>query len=245
MKTTTKKLDVIPAIDLMEGFAVRLQQGDFARKTIYDRDPVGLAQRFEDAGMRALHLVDLDGAKAGKPQNLRVLEGIRKATALRLDFGGGVREEQQVRSILSAGAHQVSVGSMAQQAPDQFRAWVETFGPGVFLLCADLKGGKVAVNGWQESSQAGWEAFLKTWTEVGIQRVLVTAIERDGMLTGPDFALYAAILEAFPQLELIASGGVSGAEDLERLQEMGVPGVVVGKAIYEGKINWKELAQWA
>lgn len=235
-------MKIIPAIDLFDGKAVRLRQGDFSQKTIYHEDPVALAQQFEAAGLQTLHVVDLDGARLGGPQNLKVLEGICQTTNLLVDFGGGIREEEQVRMVLDAGAKQVTVGSVAARQPDRFRAWIEEFGPNRFILGADARGGKVAVAGWLEATEIKLEDFIGEYLALGVRNVLCTAIERDGMLTGPDFKLYQSLSNLFPEMHLIASGGVSGLGDLEELKEMNLYGAIVGKAYYEGRVSLAELA---
>lgn len=237
-------MKAIPAIDLSEGKAVRLSQGDFARKTIYHDDPVALASEFEAAGLTALHVVDLDGARTGGPQHLSLLEEICKATNLQVDYGGGVREASQVRAILDAGGQQITVGSVAARQPERFRTWLKEFGPERFILGADARKGRIAVAGWQEATDLSLEDFIGEYLASGIKEVLCTAIERDGMLTGPDLNLYRQLQERFPEMNLIASGGVSGVEDLEALTAQSTYGVVIGKAYYEGRISLEQLAHW-
>ena len=236
-------LNIIPAIDLSEGKCVRLTQGDYNAKTIYSDDPVAIAQQFEGAGIQALHLVDLDGAKAGSPQNLSVLEGICRQTGLQVDFGGGLRATEHVQSAFDAGAQQVTVGSVAARQAPKLEAWMQQFGAEKFILGADARKGKVAVAGWLEATTLDLGDFIGAWLERGIRTVLCTAIERDGMLSGPDYSLYQQLHQRFPDMELIASGGVAGVADLDRLNAMGIYGVVVGKAYYEGKISLEELAE--
>ncbi len=233
-------LKIIPAIDLSEGQCVRLRQGDYAAKTVYG-DPLQMARDFEGTGLPALHLVDLDGAKAGSPQNLEVLRQICETTDLEVDFGGGLRKKEDVARSFEAGAQQVTVGSIAARQPEVLEAWLKEFGAEKFILGADAKQGKIAVGGWLEKTELDLVEFIAAWEQRGISTVLCTAIERDGMLSGPDFSLYSQLMIRFPQLNLIASGGVSNAADLDRLNEMGMYGVVVGKAIYEGKITLEEL----
>lgn len=236
-------MKIIPAIDLCDGKAVRLRQGDFSQKTVYHQNPVDLAKEFEAAGLKTLHVVDLDGARLGGPQNLKVLEDICRTTNLVVDFGGGIRETEQVRMTLAAGAEQVTVGSVAARQPDRFRAWIEEFGPTRFILGADARGGKVAVAGWLEATEIKLEDFIAEYLALGVRNVLCTAIERDGMLTGPDFKLYRKLSSRFPDMDLIASGGVSGLPDLHELKEMDLYGAIVGKAYYEGRVSLKELAR--
>jgi len=238
-------INVIPAIDLMDGKCVRLQKGDFDTKKIYHDDPLEMAKHFEALGIRQLHLVDLDGAKAQQPQNLAVLQRLAAQTDLLIDFGGGLRSKQHLQQVLDAGATQVTCGSVAVKQPKQFAEWIENFGAEKFILAADVHGDKIAVHGWQDTSSLKWQDFLQDYWQQGIRHVLCTDISKDGMLSGPAFELYADILAAFPELQLIASGGISQASDITRLDQMGVPAVVVGKAIYEGKISDEELQGFA
>jgi len=234
-------MNIIPAIDLSEGKAVRLRQGDFTQKTIYRDDPVALAKEFASVGLKALHIVDLDGARLGTPQHLDLLEKMVAATGMRIDFGGGIRNATQMASIFDAGASQITIGSMAAKDPNRFQACIEEFGAERFILGADARKGMVAVSGWQEATTISLETFIGDYLALGVQDVLCTAIEKDGMLNGPDFNLYQNLMEKFPGIGLIASGGVSNAEDLKRLSSQGVPGVVVGKAFYEGRISLEAL----
>lgn len=234
---------IIPAIDLSDGKAVRLSQGDFARKTVYGDDPVGLAIEFETSGLKDLHIVDLDGARFGNPRNLETLHQICERTQLRVDFGGGVREAQDVEMILGAGASQVTVGSIAARKPELFRKWIGEYGAEKFILGADARAGKVAVAGWMEATEIELEDFIKEYLGLGVLDILCTSIERDGMLTGPDLKLYRELGNRFPEMRLLASGGVSGLEDLEALQAMGISGAIIGKAFYEGRISLEELAR--
>lgn len=234
-------MNIIPAIDLSEGKAVRLRQGDFNQKTIYHQDPVALAQEFADAGLKALHIVDLDGARLGNPQHLELLEKMVAQTTLEIDFGGGIRTADQMQAVFDAGAVQITVGSMAARDPELFKACITRFGADRFILGADARQGMVAVNGWQEATSITLEDFIGDYLALGIQDVLCTAIERDGMLNGPDFNLYKGLMQTFPTMQLIASGGVSQADDLIRLKALGIPGVVVGKAYYEGHISLATL----
>ncbi len=236
---------IIPAIDLSEGKAVRLRQGDFARKTVYYEDPVALAGEFEAEGLTDLHVVDLDGARLGTPQNLEILRRICNETSLRVDFGGGIREIAQVEAVLNTGAKQVTVGSVAAQKPDKFRNWIKELGAERFILGADARAGKVAVAGWLEATEISLVDFIREYLALGVTDVLCTAIERDGMLSGPDFKLYQQLSTQFPEMKLIASGGVSSLEDLQKLKNMKLSGAIVGKAFYEGRVTLKELADLA
>ena len=235
----------IPAIDLIEGKCVRLTQGDYATSHVYAEDPVDMARRFEDMGFTRLHLVDLDGAKSRHVVNDHVLKAITRATKLIVDFGGGVKTDDDMARVLDAGAEMVTCGSIAVTQPDTVLGWMERYGAEHLILGADVKDGKISINGWQEDSAHELMPFLQRYLDAGMMHVLCTDISRDGMLQGPATALYGSIMQAFPHCRLIASGGVSCIEDILQLDKAGVPAVVFGKAIYEGKINMKELAEMA
>lgn len=242
-----RKLQItpIPAIDLIEGKCVRLTQGDYATSHVYAEDPVDMARRFEDMGFTRLHLVDLDGAKSRHVVNDHVLKAITRATKLIVDFGGGVKTDDDMARVLDAGAEMVTCGSIAVTQPDMVLGWMERYGAEHLILGADVKDGKISINGWQEDSAHELMPFLQRYLDAGMMHVLCTDISRDGMLQGPATALYSSIMQAFPHCRLIASGGVSCIEDILQLDKAGVPAVVFGKAIYEGKINMKELAEMA
>ncbi|MBR5482330.1 MAG: 1-(5-phosphoribosyl)-5-[Bacteroidaceae bacterium] len=242
-----KKLQItpIPAIDLIEGKCVRLTQGDYATSHVYAEDPVDMARRFEDMGFTRLHLVDLDGAKSRHVVNDHILKAITRATKLIVDFGGGVKTDDDMARVLDAGAEMVTCGSIAVTQPDTVLGWMERYGAEHLILGADAKDGKISINGWQEDSAYELMPFLQRYLDAGMMHVLCTDISRDGMLQGPATALYSSIMQAFPHCRLIASGGVSCIEDILQLDKAGVPAVVFGKAIYEGKINMKELAEMA
>lgn len=235
----------IPAIDLIEGKCVRLTQGDYATSHVYAEDPVDMARRFEDMGFTRLHLVDLDGAKSRHVVNDHVLKAITHTTKLIVDFGGGVKTDDDMARVLDAGAEMVTCGSIAVTQPDTVLGWMERYGAEHLILGADVKDGKISINGWQEDSAHELMPFLQRYLDAGMMHVLCTDISRDGMLQGPATALYGSIMQAFPHCRLIASGGVSCIEDILQLDKAGVPAVVFGKAIYEGKINMKELAEMA
>jgi len=237
-------MQIIPAIDIIDGSCVRLSQGDYNRKTTYSSDPLSVARSFEDAGLKRLHLVDLDGAKAGKIMNAAVLEKIAANTQLQIDFGGGIHIEESVASVINAGATWVTVGSVAVKAPEKLEQWIAHFGGDRFMLGADVNGTKLAVSGWTETTDVEIVPFLDKWTAAGIQQVFCTDISKDGLLEGPSIALYRSLLQAFPHLQLIASGGVSSIDDLQVLRELGCSAAIVGKAIYENKITVTALANW-
>ena len=235
----------IPAIDLIEGKCVRLTQGNYATSHVYAEDPVDMARRFEDMGFTRLHLVDLDGAKSRHVVNDHVLKAITRATKLIVDFGGGVKTDDDMSRVLDAGAEMVTCGSIAVTQPDTVLGWMERYGAEHLILGADVKEGKISINGWLEDSAHELMPFLQRYLDAGMMHVLCTDISRDGMLQGPATTLYSSIMQAFPHFRLIASGGVSCIEDILQLDKAGVPAVVFGKAIYEGKINMKELAEMA
>lgn len=230
-------MHIIPSFDLMDGRLVRLNQGDFDQKTEYPADPLELALELEAAGIRRLHMVDLDGARSGKPANLHILEQLAARTRLEIDYGGGLRSIPNLRQVWDAGAAMFSVGSVAVKAPDEFRAWVERFGPDRFLVGADVRNRQIAVHGWVEQTSLGLFDFLERMRALGIRQISVTDIARDGLLGGPGLDLYRDILQQFPDMQVVASGGVSSVADLEDLQAIGCDGAIVGKAFFEGKIS--------
>ena len=235
-------IQLIPAIDIIQGQCVRLSKGDYDTKRVYG-NPVAIAQQMEALGFRRLHLVDLDGAKEGHVVNLQVLRDICQKTNLIIDFGGGLKTEKDVEQVLETGAKMITVGSMAVKSPSTLLKWIETYGAEHLILGADVRNGRISINGWMEDSEILLDDFLQYYTEAGIKNVLCTDISRDGMLQGPSTPLYRKIMEAHPQCHLIASGGVSCIEDIIELNEAGIPAVVFGKAIYEGRIDLQELAK--
>lgn len=232
---------IIPAIDIIDGKCVRLTQGDYAQKKIYNENPVEVAKEFEDAGLRYLHLIDLDGAKAGRVINWKVVEAISSSTGMIIDFGGGIKNDAEVDRLFQLGVEQVNIGSVAVRNPEKIAEWIKKFGAEKIVLSADTKNENIAISGWQEDSAILITDFLKDFIQRGIEYVTCTDIGTDGMLTGPNIELYKKILLSFPQLNVIASGGVSSIEDLHELRQIGVDGVIVGKAIYEGRIKLDEL----
>lgn len=234
----------IPAMDLMEGRCVRLSQGAYDRRTTYPTDPEVMARTFADSGVRRLHVVDLDGARAGKPQHLDLLRALARDQRLAIDHSGGVRTSDDVQRVLDAGATFVAIGSMAATAPGTVLRWAERFGADRFILGADTHNGTVATHGWEQRSVLSVDAFLAPFLEVGMRRVFCTDIARDGMLQGPATELYTALLQRHPDLELIASGGIRDAADLRALEEAGCAGAIIGKALYEGHLTLEELGPW-
>jgi phosphoribosylformimino-5-aminoimidazole carboxamide ribotide isomerase len=232
---------IIPAIDIIDGKCVRLKQGDYAQKIVYNENPLDVAKSFEDAGLTHLHLIDLDGAKAGKVVSWDVVERITSNTKLHVDFGGGIKTEEEITRLLNLGVYQVNIGSISVKEPIKITDWIKLFGTEKIILSADVKKEMISISGWQESAAINIMTFLKDYVQKGIEHVTCTDISTDGMLTGPNIELYEKVLLSFPTLHLIASGGVSCMDDLHELKRIGVDGVIVGKAIYEGKISLKEL----
>ncbi|MCQ2192424.1 MAG: 1-(5-phosphoribosyl)-5-[(5-phosphoribosylamino)methylideneamino]imidazole-4-carboxamide isomerase [Paludibacteraceae bacterium] len=236
------KIDIIPAIDIIDGKCVRLSQGDYDQKKVYNEDPLEVALQFQDAGIKRLHCVDLDGAKAKHIVNYKVLEKIATKTNLTIDFGGGLKSDDDLRIAFECGAAMVTGGSIAVKDPETFLSWISKFGGERIILGADAKNGKIAVSGWQETTSQDLIPFIGEFKEKGISKVICTDISRDGMLQGPATDLYKSILAEYPDLYLIASGGVSSIDDIQRLCEAGVPAVIFGKAIYEGYIKLADLS---
>ena len=244
LRNSGTKIAIIPAIDLIDAKCVRLSQGDYNQKTVYNENPLEVAKMFEDAGITRLHLVDLDGAKAKHIVNYKVLETIASKTNLVIDFGGGLKSDEDLRIAFESGAQMVTGGSIAVKDRETFLHWIETYGAEKIILGADAKDKKIAVSGWQEVSELPILDFIESYTEKGIQKVISTDIARDGMLTGPSIDLYKEIMERFPNLELIASGGIASMKDIHELNEMDIPGVITGKAIYEGRIKLEEISRF-
>ena len=234
-------MEIIPAIDIIEGHCVRLSQGDYSRKKIYSDDPTLIAKKYEDAGIRRLHLVDLDGARAKKVVNLDVLKSIAGSTELFIDFGGGIRAGADIESVFKAGASMITGGSIAVSAPRKFSEWIRKYGPDRIILGADVRDRRIAIGAWMETSEMDILDFMNIYQQESIKYVICTDVSRDGVLKGPAIELYREILMNFPGINLIASGGVSSMHDLDLLEAAGVWGVIIGKAIYEGKITLKEL----
>ncbi len=240
-------MHIIPAIDLIDGKAVRLTQGDYAQKKEYNARPLDVAQQFEDAGLTRLHLVDLDGAKEKRIINHKVLELIATKTKLHIDFGGGVQSDEDLRIAFECGAKQVTGGSIAVKQPDLFERWLSRYGADVLILGADAKNEKIAVGGWEEATSIWIYDFVDNWVDKGITHIISTDVAKDGLLQGPSFDLYRNLQERTrrenaPALNIVASGGVSNMDDLEKLAEMKLFGAIVGKAIYEGRVTLKQLS---
>ena len=237
-------MQIIPAIDIIEGKCVRLTEGDYAQKKIYNEDPLEVAKAFEGIGLMRLHLVDLDGAKAGQVVNWKVLEKIANNTELKIDFGGGIKTEATLKTVLDTGATYATIGSLAVKNELLFQEWIARFGAKVFMLGADVLEEKIAIGGWLEKTEISVFDFMKSYIDKGVKQIFCTDIKKDGKLEGPSTELYKKILEQFPALHLIASGGVSSLDDLIELEEIGCSAAIVGKAIYENKITISELANF-
>lgn len=234
-------IEIIPAIDIIEGKCVRLSKGDYDSKKVYNESPVEVAKEFEANGIRRLHVVDLDGAKSHHIVNYRILEKIATQTSLIIDFGGGIKSDEDLDIAFSSGAQMITGGSIAVKEPELFSEWISKYGRDKIILGADVKDKKIAVSGWKEGTDVELMPFLDQYIKKGIKKVICTDIECDGMLQGPSTDLYKEILEEYPSLYLIASGGVSCIDDIIKLEEAKVPAVIFGKALYEGKIQLKDL----
>jgi phosphoribosylformimino-5-aminoimidazole carboxamide ribotide isomerase len=232
---------IIPAIDIIEGKCVRLTQGDFGQMKVYRKNPAEVALEFQDVGMEYLHLVDLDGAKKGKVVNWKVIEEIQDKTVLTIDFGGGVKTDEEVEHLLNLGINQINVGSLAVQEPKKFIGWLHKYGPDNFILSADVKNENIMINGWQESVNFRLFNLVIEFINQGLEYLTCTDIGSDGMLQGPNIGLYKKLKQRFPSLKINASGGVSSADDIKALNFLNLHGVIIGKAIYEGRINLAEL----
>ncbi len=234
-------IELIPAIDIIDGKCVRLTKGDYDTKKVYNEDPVSVAREFEAHGIKRLHVVDLDGARSKHIVNDAVLRQITSETNLIVDFGGGIKTDDDINRAFEAGAAMVTIGSIAVTDPERSLRWLGRYGAERIVLGADVRGGKVSINGWKEDSSEELIPFLERYLSAGIKNVLCTEISKDGMLQGPAIELYKQVMQAYPDCHLIASGGVSCMADIKALEEAGIPAVVFGKAIYEGRITMEEL----
>lgn len=237
-------IELIPAIDIIDGKCVRLEQGLYQQKKTYSDQPLLVARHFTDLGIRRLHLVDLDGAKAGRVVNLDILQSIADNTPLIIDFGGGIKSDEDIQSVFDAGAAMITAGSIAVKDRVKVEKWLAHYGPEKIILGADTRNGKISINAWQEDTSLGIIDFVQGYMELGIARLICTDIERDGMLGGTALDLYKALKERFPTLEIIASGGVSGMEDIRKLDQAGIEGVIFGKAFYEDNITSQEIKEF-
>ena len=237
-------MEIIPAIDIIGGKCVRLTQGDYSQMKTYSDSPVDMAKAFEDAGIRRLHLVDLDGAKKKEIVNAEVLEAIVRSTSLKVDFGGGIQADKDIELAFNLGASQITGGSIAVKNPKLFEEWINKYGTEKIILGADAKSRKIAVGGWEESTELDLVEFIQSYVKKGIKYIICTDVAKDGLLQGPSTELYKEILAAVPGIKLIASGGVANLQDLEELEKIGVYGAIVGKAFYEGRVTLEELASF-
>lgn len=237
-------IEIIPAIDIIDGRCVRLVKGDYSAKKIYDCSPVDMAMQYADCGVRRIHMVDLDGARAQTPKNLKTLEEVASKAGVEIEWGGGISRTPALQSVFDAGATQAIIGSVAAIYPNEFSHWLKDFGGEKILLGSDVKDGVVAVKGWIEKTQLTLNEQISWFIEDGLKYVITTDISRDGLLQGPSFELYTAIMKDFPQIVVTASGGISCMADIEKLNSLGVPKVIVGKAIYEGLISLEDISKW-
>ncbi|KAA9040481.1 1-(5-phosphoribosyl)-5-[(5-phosphoribosylamino)methylideneamino]imidazole-4-carboxamide isomerase [Ginsengibacter hankyongi] len=237
-------MELIPAIDVMDGKCVRLSKGDFNKKTVYSNNPLEIAKGFQEAGVTSLHIVDLDGANGEALKNLRVLENISANTSLIIDFGGGIKTNQSIKSVFNAGATMISLGSVIIKSPALFSEWISEYGPDKFLPGADVLDKKIKIHGWKESTGTDIFNFTEDLLQLNINKIFCTDISKDGMMQGPSVELYKEILKKFPSLYLIASGGISCYDDLFTLQEAGCKGAIIGKAFYEGKITTQQITDF-
>lgn len=232
---------IIPAIDIINGQCVRLTEGDFSQQKTYDNDPVAVAKRFADQGITHLHLVDLDGARARKPVNLKVLEAIANATQLHIDFGGGIQSQESIEQAFAAGAHQITAGSIAVREPETVKSWLETYGAERIIIGADFRDNTISINAWADQSNITVTQFVSDYLAGGADTFICTDVSKDGKLQGPATATYAQLVQAYPKAKIIASGGVTTIKDVAELQAAGLYGAIIGKAIYEGTISLAEL----
>ena len=237
-KRKENMIELIPAIDLIDGQCVRLTKGDYDQKKVYNDNPAEVAKNFEKLGFKRLHVVDLDGAKSKHVVNEHALRALTSSTSLTVDFGGGIKTEEDIEKAFAAGASMVTVGSVAVTHPDLFMQWMEKYGADKLILGADVRNGKISINGWKEDSAEDLLPFLKQYVDKGVRNVLCTEISKDGTLQGPAIPLYKDVMAAYPQLHLLASGGVSCNKDIDDLEAAGIPAVVFGKAFYEGKLKF-------
>lgn len=237
-------MELIPAIDLIDGRCVRLTQGDYADKKVYEQNPVDMAKMYADCGVRRLHVVDLDGAKAKEPCNLRVLEQLATGTSLDIEWGGGIKSTDALRAAINAGANRVICGSVAVDNRELFANWLQNYGAEHVILGADVRGRNVATHGWLKESQVSIDEIIGWFLPFGLKQLICTDISKDGMLQGPNFPLYVELKENFPTVDTTLSGGISSMQDICKAKELGLHSVIIGKAIYEGRITFKDLELW-
>ena len=237
-------IEIIPAIDIIEGRCVRLSQGDYARSKVYDASPVDMAKRYADCGVKRIHVVDLDGAKSSSPKNLKTLEKMAIGASVEIEWGGGIKSEESLRALFDYGATYAIVGSVAARTPELFAEWLDMFGAEKMVLGADVREGKVSVNGWQEDLGVTIEQLVDGFLPYGLSQVICTDISKDGMLEGPSFDLYTDLQSRYEGVDFTVSGGISSMADIERLSELQLRKVIVGKAIYENRITLKDIERW-
>jgi phosphoribosylformimino-5-aminoimidazole carboxamide ribotide isomerase len=237
-------MELIPAIDLIDGRCVRLTQGDYDDKKVYEQEPVDMAKMYADCGIKRLHVVDLDGAKAKEPCNLRVLERLATETSLDIEWGGGIKSTDALRAAINAGANRVICGSVAVDNAELFASWLQSYGAGHVILGADVRGRNVATHGWLKESQVTIDSIIEQFLPFGLKQLICTDISKDGMLQGPNFPLYVELKEKYPTVDTTLSGGISSMDDIRKAAELGLHSVIIGKAIYEGRITLKDLDLW-
>ena len=237
-------MELIPAIDLIDGRCVRLTQGDYNEKKVYEQDPLDMAKSYADCGIRRLHVVDLDGAKAKAPCNLKVLEKLASSTGLDIEWGGGIKSTDALRAAINAGANRVICGSVAVDNAELFASWLQSYGAGHVILGADVRGRNVATHGWLKESQVTIDSIIEQFLPFGLKQLICTDISKDGMLQGPNFPLYVELKEKYPTVDTTLSGGISSMDDIRKAAELGLHSVIIGKAIYEGRITLKDLELW-
>ena len=237
-------MELIPAIDLIDGRCVRLTQGDYDDKKVYEQEPVDMAKMYADCGIKRLHVVDLDGAKAKEPCNLRVLERLATETSLDIEWGGGIKSTDALRAAINAGANRVICGSVAVDNAELFASWLQNYGAGHVILGADVRGRNVATHGWLKESQVTIDSIIEQFLPFGLKQLICTDISKDGMLQGPNFPLYVELKEKYPTVDTTLSGGISSMDDIRKAAELGLHSVIIGKAIYEGRITLKDLELW-
>lgn len=237
--------DIIPAIDLIGGKCVRLSKGDYEQKKIYDASPVDMARRYADCGVKRIHMVDLDGARLSSPANLNVLEAVADKVGCEIEWGGGIADDNALRSVFNAGATQAVIGSVAALKPDLFRSWLLAYGGGAMVLGADARDGLIAVKGWMEATSLSIDGLVEMFLADGLNQVICTDISKDGMLQGPSAGLYSRLQGKFPGIVFTVSGGISSMKDIEDMAELGLRRVIVGKAIYENRITLKDIEKWS
>lgn len=243
-KDNRREFDIIPAMDIIGGECVRLRMGDYSTKKIYSSSPELVAKEFENIGLKKLHIVDLDGAKKGSPVNIDVIRRVREVSRMSIQYGGGVRRVTDAETLFNSGANRIIVGSAAIENPGMLASLIDIYGYNSIILGVDIKDGKIAINGWKDQINKDINQFISTFIDLGVKEIICTDINKDGMLTGPSFEIYQNLLATFPNLDVIASGGVRDIDDINTLKMLGLKGVIVGKALYEKRIDLNDLKLW-